>query len=172
MSQAAQQKTIRIAMLAALGATVLAVAAQTFPRSVPSTSFADLMPILLSALAFLAGALAAASTRGLARRPVFGAVALIGLVPLLPDPERLALVGAFAVSGLLMAGWIGPIAAAFARERLAAISGSLGLGLIAYIAIRAGLAVGPAMQAVLALCAITAALAMTSAMLAPQRPNR
>jgi hypothetical protein len=168
MSQEAQQKTVQIAAFAALGATVLTVVAA---HTASLVSLGVATPIALSALAFLAGSLTAASTRCLARRPVLGAVALVGLVPVLPDPEQLALVGAFAVAGVLLAGLIGPIVAAFARERLAAISGSTCLGLIVYIAIRAGLAVGPTMQAVLAFCAITATLAMASAVVnAPQRP--
>lgn len=170
MRQEAQHQTIRIAALAAFGATVLTFIAA---HSAASASSALLIPIPFAALAFLVGTLAAASARCLARSPALGAVTLAALVPLLPDPEQLALVGAFAVSGLLMAGWIGPIVAAFARERLAAISGALGLGLIAYIAIRAGLAVGPTMQAVLAFCAITAVLAMASAIVAaPRRVDR
>lgn len=169
MSQETHQKTIKVASLAALGAAILTVLAA---HTVSFASLGVVTPVALAALAFLVGSSTTASTRCLARRPVLGAVGLVGLVPVLPDPEQLALVGAFAVAGLLMATLIGPIVAAFARERLAAISGSLGLGLIAYTAFRAGLVVGPTMQVVLALCAITATLAVASALVAaPQRAN-
>ena len=159
-SRETQRKTIGIATLAALAAIVLMIAAA---RLGAFDSFATLAPIAFACLAFLAGARAAFSPPCLSKRPVLRAVTLASVTPLLPDLQPVALVGAFAISGLLLGGCIGPVVAAFSRERLAAISGSIGLGGIGYVAIRAGLVTGPTMQAVLAGCAVVATLAMASA---------
>jgi len=159
-----QQATMRIAATLAASTTLVLFVGSKIPLE-PSTVLAALTPIALCALLYLAGALAATSVTSLSRRPILGAAALTGIAPfgpLLPPSEDWALFAAFAIFGLLTAGSLKVMVAAFARERLGSLCGACGLGLIAAIAATAGITDGPLMQMVLALTGITACLAVAS----------
>jgi hypothetical protein len=141
----------------------------------PAAALAALTPIALSALLYLSGALAATTVTSLSRRPILGAAALTGLAPfapLLPPSEDWALFAAFAIFGLLTAGSLRAVVAAFASERLGSVCGAVGLGLIAAIAAAAGITDGPLMQMILALTAIVACLAVASVATTAAAPAR
>lgn len=162
--QTKHQATMRIAATLAASATLVVFVGGKMPVE-SATALAALTPIALSALLYMAGALAATSVTSLSRRPILGAAALTGLAPfapLLPPPEGWALFAAFAIFGLLTASSLRVLVAAFGRERLGSLCGAGGLGLITALAATAGLTEGPLMQLILALTGITACLAFAS----------
>ncbi|BCP55951.1 hypothetical protein K32_45680 [Kaistia sp. 32K] len=169
MAQAARQisdsnATIRVAATLAAAVALVALVGAKLPVDAAS-ALASLAPIALMISAFMAGALAATRVAALRRRPVLGAAALTGLAPfapILPAPEHWALFAAFGIFGLMIAGSLGAVIAAFSRERLASLGGATGLGLIGAIAVGAGLAAGPTMQLVLGLTGVVACLAIAS----------
>jgi hypothetical protein len=159
-----QEATMKIAATLAASTTLVLFLGSKAPLE-PATALAALAPIALCALLYLAGALAATSVTSLSRRPILGVAALTGFAPfgpLLPPSEDWALFAAFLIFGLLTAGNLKAIVAAFARERLGSLCGACALGLIVAIAATAGMANGPLMQMILALTGITACLAVSS----------
>jgi hypothetical protein len=159
-----QQATMRIAASLAAATTLVVFVGGKTPLE-PAMALASLTPVALSALLYLAGALAATSIPFLSRRPILGVAALTGLAPfapLLPPSEDWAIFAAFAIFGLLTAGSLRSLVRSFARERLGSLCGAAGLGLAAAIAASVGLANGSLMQLVLALTAILACLAIAS----------
>jgi hypothetical protein len=172
--QTKHQATMRIAATLAASTTLVLFLGSKAPLE-PAAVLAALTPVALSALLYMAGALAATSVTSLSRRPILGAAALTGLAPfapLLPPSEGWALYAAFAIFGLLTASSLRVLVAAFARERLGSLCGAFGLGLIAALAATAGLAAGPFMQLVLALTGITACLAVASVVATATVPSR
>ncbi|WP_029077124.1 hypothetical protein [Kaistia adipata] len=166
--QTRQQATVRTAATLAASATLVLFFGGKAPLE-PAAALAALTPIALTAFVYMTGALAATAVTSLSRRPILGAAALTGLAPfapLLPPSEEWALYAAFLIFGLLTAGSLRVIVAAFARERLGSLCGAIGLGLIAALAATAGITDGPLMQMVLALAGILACLAVASVVVA------
>jgi len=164
IEQTGQQATMQIAATLAASTTLVLFIGSKTPLE-PAATLAALTPIALCALLYLCGALAATTVTTLSRRPILGVAALTGfapLGPLLPPSEDWALYAAFVIFGLLTAGSLRAVVAAFGRERLGSLCGACGLALIAAIAATAGMADGPLMQMVLALTGITACLAVAT----------
>ena len=162
--QTGHEATMQIAASLAASTTLVLFLGSKAPLE-PATALAALTPIALCALLYIAGALASTSVTSLSRRPILGVAALAGFAPfgpLLPPSEDWALFAAFGIFGLLTAGNLKAIVAAFSRERLGSLCGASALGLIVAIAAATGMADGPLMQMVLGLTGITACLAVAS----------